>query len=67
MPFLRLKKGWPSIFYLFGIAGVTWSIIFFFIATDSPDHHKFIGQREKIYVLEETKKAINARRICQSV
>jgi MFS family permease len=47
--------GWPSIFYILGGAGVIWSIIWFFCATDSPRNHKLIKESERDYILEETK------------
>lgn len=57
--------GWPSIFYIFGAAGVVWAVVFFFVASDSPSTHRFISEKEKAYVLEETKKAIAIREFCQ--
>ncbi|CAF0884906.1 unnamed protein product [Brachionus calyciflorus] len=53
--------GWPSIFYLFGTAGIIWSLILFFIASDSPKDHFFISDKEKKYILEETKKTANSQ------
>jgi MFS family permease len=47
--------GWPSIFYVFGIAGLVWSAIWFVTASDSPDDNRFIGDNEKEFILNETK------------
>ena len=57
--------GWPSIFYLFGSAGVSWAVIFFFISSDSPAVHRFIGNNEKEYIMKETEKARKLRVYCQ--
>jgi MFS family permease len=59
--------GWPSLFYLFGIAGVIWTLLVVFITADSPADHRFISQQEKEYILEETKKSIAVRDFCQKV
>lgn len=47
--------------------GVLWSILLFFYASDSPNYQKGIGKKEKEYILRETKKTIETRKICQSV
>lgn len=53
--------GWPSIFYIFGIFGIVWSVVFMFVITDSPKTHRFISEREKEYLLMETAQATSAR------
>lgn len=62
-----IDGGWPSIFYFFGAAGVTWSIVFFIFSGDQPNTHWFIGKREKEYVCRETEKTIALRIYCQKV
>lgn len=47
--------------------GVTWSLFLFLFTTDSPKDHRFISDKEKHFILEETKKAINFRLMCQTV
>ncbi|XP_014212242.2 putative inorganic phosphate cotransporter [Copidosoma floridanum] len=42
--------GWHSVFYIFGIIGVIWSIIFFFVAADSPSSHSRIKPKEATYI-----------------
>lgn len=59
--------GWPSIFYVFGAFGATWCVLFFFLNTDSPSNHKFISEKEKLYILEETKKTVAVREYVQKV
>ncbi len=48
--------GWPSIFYIFGVLCLVWSVSFFFICSDTPENHKFISDAEKNYILQELSK-----------
>ncbi|CAL4063912.1 unnamed protein product [Meganyctiphanes norvegica] len=38
--------GWPSVFYIFGGAGVVWGIVWFLIIHDRPEKHPRITQAE---------------------
>lgn len=42
--------GWPSIFYITGIFGLSCSIIFCFLVYDDPDTHPRISEKEKRYL-----------------
>lgn len=42
--------GWPSIFYVFGAAGILWSIVWFFIGANSPAQHPTITVDEKKFI-----------------
>ncbi len=53
--------GWRSIFYTFGSIGIAWSILFFALSSDSPKDHRFITDREKKFILSDTKKATDLR------
>ncbi|CAL1526623.1 unnamed protein product [Lymnaea stagnalis] len=44
--------GWPSVFYVFGILGVLWILLFYLLADDSPSSHRFITEGEKTYITE---------------
>lgn len=44
--------GWPSVFYLTGLLGCAWFMIWIFIASDTPEEHKFISQEERKYIVE---------------
>lgn len=46
--------GWPSIFYVFGITGVVWTILWLVISAKSPDEHRFISEEEKEYIKKHT-------------
>ena len=49
--------GWASIFYIFGILTLIWSIGFFLLASDTPSTHRFISNKERDYIIRETKKS----------
>lgn len=43
--------GWPSIFYISGVAGLVWSIIYFFYGASSPsDCQNRISPDEKLFI-----------------
>ena len=45
------KLGWPSIFYVFGGAGVVAATFWIFFVYDSPCEHPSISEEEKLYIL----------------
>jgi MFS transporter, ACS family, solute carrier family 17 (sodium-dependent inorganic phosphate cotransporter), member 5 len=47
--------GWPSIFYITGILGIVWCVLWFFCTADAPEQHKFISKEELDYLALETK------------
>ncbi|KAJ8946324.1 hypothetical protein NQ318_004213 [Aromia moschata] len=42
--------GWPLVFYLYGGAGLLWSVIFVFLGYNAPSHHPTISEEEKYYI-----------------
>ncbi|VDN28758.1 unnamed protein product, partial [Gongylonema pulchrum] len=42
--------GWPSIFYVLGIAGVAWCALWFFYVSDRPSRSKRISKNELNYI-----------------
>lgn len=50
--------GWPSIYYIFGILGVAWCVIWFVYAADSPLKHRWISEKERIYIEDSLKEAV---------
>ena len=44
--------GWPSIFYVFGLVGLVWCVLFMALTADTPKQHRFIGEYEREYILE---------------
>ncbi|KAK3798620.1 hypothetical protein RRG08_005031 [Elysia crispata] len=43
-------NGWGSIFYISGIGNLLWVVAWFWFVADSPDQHKHISERERIYI-----------------
>lgn len=43
--------GWPSIFYVFGMVGVIWSIAFIWLVYEDPSSHPRIEEKEKKYII----------------
>ena len=41
-----LFGGWPPVFYLIGIAGVVWSVLWFYLVSETPQSHPTISQAE---------------------
>lgn len=42
--------GWPSIFYVFGLVGLIWSIAFLMLVHEDPSTHPHIDEKEKKYI-----------------
>ncbi|XP_048453235.1 sialin isoform X1 [Rhincodon typus] len=42
---------WSYVFYTFGAFGVAWCLLWFMMASDSPETHKTISQTEKMYIV----------------
>ncbi|XP_070199239.1 vesicular glutamate transporter 1-like [Littorina saxatilis] len=42
--------GWQSGFYVFGVMGVIWSVIWYFYSWEKPACHPFISEAERIYI-----------------
>lgn len=45
--------GWPSIFYILGVAGIIWFVIWALIISESPDTHPHISQKEYEYIKKD--------------
>lgn len=43
--------GWPSIFYVCGMASFLWFVLWMFFVSDSPVEHKRISHEEKEYII----------------
>lgn len=43
--------GWPSIFYVFGLIGVIWSVTFIIFVYEDPSSHPRIDEKEKKYII----------------
>ncbi|KAH9523364.1 hypothetical protein Btru_039835 [Bulinus truncatus] len=43
-------NGWGSIFYLSGLCNLVWVLVWYIMTSDSPAQHKWITQRERVYI-----------------
>lgn len=43
--------GWPSIFYIFGLVGVIWSVAFLMFVHEDPSTHPTISEKERKYII----------------
>jgi ACS family sodium-dependent inorganic phosphate cotransporter-like MFS transporter 5 len=46
--------GWPSVFYVFGIIGCVWSVLWFTLCYDTPAVHPYILPDERDYIESST-------------
>lgn len=42
--------GWPSIFYVFGIVALLWSVLWFVTVSETPGEDKWISEEEVNYI-----------------
>lgn len=42
--------GWPSIFYVTGLCGLLWAVVWLLLGADTPDTHPRISTQEKLYI-----------------
>ncbi|XP_050533315.1 putative inorganic phosphate cotransporter [Daktulosphaira vitifoliae] len=49
---MRYFDTWTSVFYIFGSLGFFWLMFWLLIAYNHPNHHPFIGSKEKRYLSE---------------
>ncbi|KAK7082383.1 hypothetical protein SK128_002997 [Halocaridina rubra] len=42
--------GWPSVFYVFGIAGLIWFLLWMYLIANTPASHSTISVGERIYI-----------------
>lgn len=47
--------GWPSTFYLYGLLGLLWVVIWILFSANSPSEHKSISIEERLYIEADQK------------
>ena len=47
---LAVAFGWQSIFYVFGVAGAIWSVVWLVVVKDSPDQDSRMSEKEKNFI-----------------
>ncbi|XP_076823696.1 sialin-like [Clavelina lepadiformis] len=53
----NVMGGWPSAFYIFGIIGVIWCVIWFLLAQNYPSQCKWISKEELSYIESHVERA----------
>lgn len=56
-PALLEAYGWPALFYVFGITGIAWSMLFTLTTADSPAVSKNITDGERAFIMEHAPKS----------
>ncbi|PAV68319.1 hypothetical protein WR25_12958 [Diploscapter pachys] len=51
---------WSAPFYVYGCAGLVWSVLWFFVSSGSPSTHRYINHEEKVYITENVGKVATA-------
>ena len=54
--------GWPSIFYVIGMIGIVWAVMWFFLISNTPNEHRFISKEEKDYIVNATKDSVSSNK-----
>lgn len=47
---IMIAFGWRTIFYIFGLAGIAWSVVFFVFYRNRPEEHKGVNQAELAHI-----------------
>lgn len=42
--------GWPAVFYVSGLAGILWAILWLILGADNPAHCRLISADERDYI-----------------
>lgn len=53
--------GWPSVFYVFGIVGFLWCILWAVFVFETPETHPRIDPKEKKYIMSTSSSARNKK------
>lgn len=57
-----IPGGWPNVFYIFGVVGILWYVVWCCICFNDPSSHPYITDEEKKY-LQETIGRIERRKV----
>ena len=60
-------EGWGSIFYIFGIVGVAWFVLWMLLAASSPSYHGFMSDKERKYIIEQTSASTSKKEVKDSL
>lgn len=59
---IQVTGSWANVFYVSGILGTVWVILFLMLCYGDPASHPFITEKEKLYLGEEIGKIFNVVR-----
>ncbi|XP_075977974.1 putative inorganic phosphate cotransporter [Anticarsia gemmatalis] len=48
--FIAAAWGWPAIFYVNGVAGIVWVVVYAIVGADTPQKSKLISDEERLYI-----------------
>lgn len=54
---------WTYVFYLFGIIGIVWFVLWMWIVSDTPETHKTISHHEKEYIVSSLKNQLSSQKV----
>uniref|UniRef100_A0A3Q2HMX8 Sialin n=1 Tax=Equus caballus TaxID=9796 RepID=A0A3Q2HMX8_HORSE len=57
-----LYMNWTYVFYLFGIVGIIWFILWISLVSDTPETHMRISQYEKEYILSSLRNQLSSQK-----
>ncbi|KAJ1364577.1 putative vesicular glutamate transporter vglu-3 [Parelaphostrongylus tenuis] len=44
---------WSAPFYVYGVSGILWTMIWWFVSSSSPNNHRYITDEERTYITEK--------------
>ncbi|KAM7136415.1 sialin isoform 2-T2 [Molossus nigricans] len=53
---------WTYVFYLFGIVGIIWFVLWIWLVSETPETHKTISHQEKEYILSSLKNQLSSQK-----
>jgi sugar phosphate permease len=60
--FIMLKYGWKSVFYILGVIGLLWAVVFYFYYRDNPKDHQGVNEAELKLITANKEKVATARK-----
>ncbi len=54
---LMTTWGWPWVFYTFGLLGIVWAVLWYFLVTSRPEDHPTISPAELVYIQQDRPQA----------
>jgi len=61
--FLIGRIGWRFSFVFFGVIGIMYALIWYFVFRDKPEEYKFIGEEEREYIIKNRQQPAASRKV----